>query len=274
MPEATASRPHVFSTRFKWAAFLLGLGFGGFFDGILLHQILQWHHLLSAIEQGALADLRAQILADGLFHALMYLIAAVGLVKLVRARGELAMNGAAAVLLAGFLVGFGTWHIVDAVLSHWLTGIHRVRMDADNPLFWDLLWLVVFGLVPLAAAWVLRQRSGTPGGPGAVAACLLVAVTCTAGVLGARPVDPDAATVTVVLRPGASPARLFAALASSDARIVWSDRVGGVWVLQSRGDRLELFDLYRHGAMFVSGTMAPAGCSAWVAGPVARQSRI
>ncbi len=25
---------------------ILGLGLGGFFDGIVLHQILQWHHLI------------------------------------------------------------------------------------------------------------------------------------------------------------------------------------------------------------------------------------
>ena len=30
------------------ASTLLGLGLGGFVDGILLHQILQWHHMLSS----------------------------------------------------------------------------------------------------------------------------------------------------------------------------------------------------------------------------------
>ncbi len=25
---------------------LVGLGLGGFFDGIVLHQLLQWHHML------------------------------------------------------------------------------------------------------------------------------------------------------------------------------------------------------------------------------------
>ncbi|TIP73091.1 MAG: DUF2243 domain-containing protein, partial [Mesorhizobium sp.] len=27
------------------AGILLGLGLGGFFDGIVLHQLLQWHHM-------------------------------------------------------------------------------------------------------------------------------------------------------------------------------------------------------------------------------------
>ena len=32
----------------KAAGFLLGLGLGGFFDGIVLHQLLQWHHMASS----------------------------------------------------------------------------------------------------------------------------------------------------------------------------------------------------------------------------------
>jgi uncharacterized membrane protein len=28
---------------------LFGLGLGGFFDGIVLHQVLQWHHMLSML---------------------------------------------------------------------------------------------------------------------------------------------------------------------------------------------------------------------------------
>jgi uncharacterized membrane protein len=32
------------------AGLLHGLGLGGFIDGILLHQILQWHHMLSGVD--------------------------------------------------------------------------------------------------------------------------------------------------------------------------------------------------------------------------------
>jgi uncharacterized membrane protein len=31
----------------KAPAFLLGIGLGGFVDGIVLHQVLQWHHMLT-----------------------------------------------------------------------------------------------------------------------------------------------------------------------------------------------------------------------------------
>jgi len=56
-------------------AFILGFAFGAFFDGILLHQILQWHHLLSLAQGASFRDMRMQILADGLFHMACYFLA-------------------------------------------------------------------------------------------------------------------------------------------------------------------------------------------------------
>jgi hypothetical protein len=85
-PSATATsagRPAV-------AAGVLGFALGGFFDGILLHQVLQWHHFLSLVPGEALRDIRAQILADGLFHVAVYAVAALGLWPLWRAHGGLA----------------------------------------------------------------------------------------------------------------------------------------------------------------------------------------
>jgi Predicted membrane protein (DUF2243) len=34
-------------TRPRGPGILLGVGLGGFVDGIVLHQILQWHHMLT-----------------------------------------------------------------------------------------------------------------------------------------------------------------------------------------------------------------------------------
>lgn len=48
---------------------LLGLGFGGFIDGIVLHEILQWHHMISGAEAtDTVAGLELNVLADGFFH--------------------------------------------------------------------------------------------------------------------------------------------------------------------------------------------------------------
>jgi uncharacterized membrane protein len=34
----------------------LGIGLGGFVDGIVLHQILQWHHMLTSAEDQKLTE--------------------------------------------------------------------------------------------------------------------------------------------------------------------------------------------------------------------------
>ena len=89
------------------AGAILGFALGGFFDGILLHQILQWHHLLSLVP--GMEDLRLQILWDGWFHALMYVLAAVALWGLWRARHRAAgLNATGGALLAGFGAGAGS----------------------------------------------------------------------------------------------------------------------------------------------------------------------
>lgn len=255
--------PHVIpDRRMRRAGVLLGFAMGGFFDGILLHQILQWHHLLSAVHTGALADLRFQVTVDGWFHALMYALAAAGLWTLYRLRSA---PGASLRLIAPpFWMGFGGWHILDAVFSHWITGIHRIRMDSDIPLFWDVAWLAVFGLIPFFLGWSRRYTGGEPPTQrGPVSLALLAAALVAAGAANIFPLRGDNDTTVVTMRPDASAAGLLKALDGTDARIVWTDRAGGVWVVQGLSLPAGLA-LYRSGALYVSGTASPAGCAAWL----------
>lgn len=49
------------------AGITLGLGLGGFFDGIVLHQILGWHHLICVTahcQPQSVAQLKAQNTQD------------------------------------------------------------------------------------------------------------------------------------------------------------------------------------------------------------------
>lgn len=273
MTDALHARAAVALPRRRpWAGYLLGFGMGGFFDGILLHQILQWHHLLSGLSAATLADLRVQVVADGVFHALMYAVAGAGLWSLYRSRG--ASQPSRRTLLAHFLLGFGIWHVVDAVLSHWLTGIHRLRMDVPDPLPWELAWLALFGLLPLMAGWVLGRRgppadsgAGGAGGHGPLLSVVLALAVATGAMLNLYPVSaPAQDTSVVVLRPGASSAGLLKALDQTPARIMWSDATGGVWVLADASS-VSLRALYGAGALYVSGAMAPGGCSAWLRPP-------
>jgi uncharacterized membrane protein len=245
-------------SRLTTAGLLLGFALGGFFDGILLHQVLQWHHLLSAVEASWL-DLRGQVVVDGLFHVATYALALVGLLLLVRSAPELAAAPSGRPLMAALLAGFAGWHIVDAVLSHWLLGIHRIRMDTAVPLAWDLGWLAVFGLVPLLAAWALSDRHGPPASPRrSAAAGVAIALTVVgAGAVAARPAGGDA---TIAVFPqGTGFAEIASAVDRAEARLRWSDPSGLVWALDlpPRGD---VTPLRQQGAVVVDGGFTLFGC--------------
>ena len=230
----------------------LGFALGGFFDGILLHQILQWHHLLSLVP--AVDSLRGQILWDGLFHAFHYVAAAVGLWGLWR-------HGmpAGARLLGALLLGFGLWHLVDTLLSHWLLGIHRIRLDVDNPLAWDLLWLALFGLLPFAiSAWLLRRDDGGAGTRRGLAALAILAVGAGAWAMRAPPGQPY---TLAVFRPGLAPAAIESGIESLGGRVVWAGPALDVALIDL--PRENRWSLYARGAILVSGAGAPPGCAAW-----------
>lgn len=237
---------------------MLGFALGGFFDGILLHQILQWHHLLSLVP--GMADLRLQMLWDGYFHALMYGIAGIALVGLWRARH--CADGAGPRLAGYLLIGFGAWHIVDSILSHWLLGIHRIRIDSDDVLMWDLIWFAGFGLLPMLAGWWAMARGTKAQRPRPAPFWILAigALTALAAGWSLRPPDNQPFTA-IAFRPDHGPAEVMAALAAVDARLVWADANMGVVVVSVPAARRWHF--YRHGALLVSGAGVPAGCFGW-----------
>jgi uncharacterized membrane protein len=83
------------SAKLGHPSLLLGIGFGGFIDGIVLHQILQWRHMLSAegcCPTSTVLGLEDNTLADGFFHVATWIVLMAGTILAMRAwqRGELA----------------------------------------------------------------------------------------------------------------------------------------------------------------------------------------
>ncbi len=239
----------------KWG-FLLGFALGGFFDGILLHQVLQWHHLLSLVP--GMDDLRLQILWDGYFHLLMYVLAVVGLWGLWRSRNRTEGEWGSA-LIGSLLLGFGVWNWVDIGLAHWIMGIHRVRLDQD-PLLWDLIWLAAFGVLPAIAAWLVFKTNAARLRSSAAAMLFLTAGAAGAGSWALQPA-PQGKFTTVVFGYGAGAREVFAALEAADARLVWTDRKMGVVVVAVAPENRNRF--YQHGALLVGGTAGAVGCVGW-----------
>ncbi|GAB5077369.1 DUF2243 domain-containing protein [Arthrobacter sp. AD-310] len=142
-------------------AFLFGMGMGGFVDGIVLHQLLQWHHMLSHTGDGnpdTVAGLELNTLADGLFHSAMWVLVAAAAVLAIHARRQGRLSAGWRFNTGLVLAGWGVFNIVEGMVNHQLLGIHHVRDDLGGPPVWDLGFL---GLsVVLAAVGILLHRHG------------------------------------------------------------------------------------------------------------------
>lgn len=159
--------PHTVEQRFPASAgILLGLGLGGFLDGIVLHQILQWHHMVTTAGYPAntLDNLRLNVMLDGLFHACTYLFTAAGLFILWRTARKPHFWWSPKLLFATMLMGFGTFNLVEGIVDHHLLGLHHVNETAppERWIYWDIGFLF-WGAAMLIWGWLLygigRQES-------------------------------------------------------------------------------------------------------------------
>lgn len=140
---------------------LLGVGLGGLFDGIVLHQILQWHHMLSSegsYPATTLEGLELNTLWDGLFHAATYAILIVGLILL--ARGARAATSSSRRLVGWTLVGWGLFNLAEGIVDHHVLRIHHVRAGPDE-LAWDLGFLAVGAVLVVVGQLLVRWERPT-----------------------------------------------------------------------------------------------------------------
>jgi uncharacterized membrane protein len=90
------------------AGAVLGVGLGGFIDGIVLHQILQWHNMGSAILPPHTMDAMSRnTVWDGQFHLVMWLVTLGGLF-ILRIEGRTRSNPQPTIAFVGqLLLGWG-----------------------------------------------------------------------------------------------------------------------------------------------------------------------
>ena len=164
---AHATRPES-ATSIRLPATILGVGLGGFVDGIVLHQVLQWHHMLSSTGSDRIGvreypvdtvpGLQMNTLWDGLFHVVTWVAVLTGLAllysRVTSSRGRLWRSP---MLWGWALIGWGLFNLVEGVVDHHLLGIHHVR-GGPNQLWWDLGFLAL-GVVLIAVGWTIQRRA-------------------------------------------------------------------------------------------------------------------
>jgi uncharacterized membrane protein len=147
------------ASRFVTPGFLLGIGLGGFFDGIVLHQLLQWHHLLSSAHPViAIADLQVNTFWDGVFHGATYVFTVAGVVLMWRATQGLRRHLPARTLVGAVLMGWGVFNLVEGLVDHQILGLHHVNetVPRENWIYWDLGFLA-WGAAMAIGGWALAR---------------------------------------------------------------------------------------------------------------------
>jgi uncharacterized membrane protein len=149
--------PRRVTSRVAVGGVLLGIGLGGFLDGIVLHQVLQWHHMLTShgdYPATTVAGLETNTLWDGLFHLVAWLATVAGVVLLWRGR---AASWPARLLTGLVLAGWGAFNLVEGTIDHHLLTLHHVR-SGEGQWAYDLGFLLL-GAALLAGGLAMARRA-------------------------------------------------------------------------------------------------------------------
>lgn len=146
---AVAARLAKRARRLVAAALLLGAGLGGFFDGIVFHQVLQWHAMISSrLAPVDLISSKVNMFWDGIFHLYCWVAVVAALALLLQALPKANDVPNTKVVWGGALAGWGLFNVVEGTINHQLMNFHHLH-PGSNELAWDIgfLWS---GLVLIA----------------------------------------------------------------------------------------------------------------------------
>ncbi len=157
MPNSRARHP------LSRAGIVLGVGLSMFFDGIVLHQLLQWHHMGSnRVTMESIEGLELNTLLDGLFHGAAWVVTVAGIVMLWRAVGQTRAPLKDRVFFGSLLFGFGAFNVFENILNHFILRIHHVKENTANVLAYDVVYLLVMGfLIAGVGRWLMRAPDET-----------------------------------------------------------------------------------------------------------------
>src|SRR4028118_56910 len=140
------------------AGILIGAGLlAGFVDGILLHEILQWHHMITSVRPATnLSNLEVNTLGDGLFHLGTWTLTVIGLTLLWRAGGRSDVAWSPKIFGGSLLLGAGLFNFIEGIIDHQILGIHHVK-PGPNQLAWDLGFLTLGAVLAIVGWTILRS---------------------------------------------------------------------------------------------------------------------
>lgn len=135
------------------AGVILGVGLGGFVDGILFHQILQTHNMLTGrLPKKSLADAEVQMFWDGLFHSFTWVMVLVGVILLFRVRNVRNILWSGKAFTGSLFLGWGIFNGIEGLINHHILHLHHV-VEQKGESVYDLLFLLS-GIIFSVAGWL------------------------------------------------------------------------------------------------------------------------
>jgi uncharacterized membrane protein len=158
---ANPNKLHFTPVPLTTSAIVLGIGLGGFIDGIVLHQILQWHEMISAkVPPITLIAKSVNMFWDGVFHAVCLIVVLVGILLLWKLQHRNDVDRSGNLLSGGMILGWGLFNIVEGIIDHHLLKLHNVREITTNIQLWNWGFLgISVGMLLLGYALVNKANN-------------------------------------------------------------------------------------------------------------------
>jgi uncharacterized membrane protein len=142
----------TFATRpLTTAGIFLGIGMGGFVDGILFHQILQLHGMLTGrLAKTSITNVEINMFWDGIFHVFTWFL-------LFQSQRVPNILWSGRVLAGAMFIGWGLFNLAEGIVDHHLLHLHHVVESRGQSIF-DVLFLVS-GAVFTVVGWQLIKST-------------------------------------------------------------------------------------------------------------------
>ncbi len=141
------------------AATVLGIGIGGFIDGIVFHQILQWHEMISnKIPPVTYIAKSVNMFWDGIFHAFTLMVTMTGVILLWKLLKRNNIDHSGNLLAGGLLLGWGLFNLLEGIADHQILKLHNVREVTSDKQAWNLGFLALSVVLIIAGLLISKQK--------------------------------------------------------------------------------------------------------------------
>jgi uncharacterized membrane protein len=141
-----------------WSAALLGAALGALLDGIVFHQVLQVHDMIStSLPPTTLVAKNTNMFWSGIFYLAVYALPLVGIASLWGMAGRIRPATRPGAFWGALVGGAGAFNLYDTLTYHGVLRLHNIVEVTSSPWAWNIAW-GIFGGALLVLGGLAMQR--------------------------------------------------------------------------------------------------------------------